>query len=270
VGYTREVDSIPNVIPASRRPVSRSAFLLQTSSSLDGSREQRAGRTVEMTNHAPSAQLPPRADPETPLHPTACSGTAHSHVCYNSAAQFVQFWPLLLHANTTLVDILSANPPMTSPSIQHHSLRSLSAFAWAWRWLANILLITLGSVSAGLISISITGDRAESDQIIVLWIWLTAVLAGTLVSVSQYCLFLQFVKHTSFWTVSTFVIVASLLGLGLARDHINLVFGLLIGFVSSLLQWFQLRGRVRHAYWWIIINTGTWAIVLWYGSQFAP
>jgi hypothetical protein len=146
----------------------------------------------------------------------------------------------------------------------------LSPLDWAWRWLANTLLIALGCLSAGLISITITGDRGESDAVVSTWLVLTVVLAGVIISAGQYCFFRRAIQDGSVWFGSSLMAVSALLGLAIHSNTISPVSGLLIGLFSSLVQWFQLKASVRDAHWWIIINVLNWTLVFWYASQFAP
>ncbi len=158
---------------------------------------------------------------------------------------------------------------MQSTVINTHGQLELSPLAWAWRSLANILVVALGCLSAGLISISITGDRAESNEILFTWLVLTIVLAGMTVNAGQYCLFRSAIKSGSLWVASVVLIVSPFLAIAIQTNNINFGFGLVIGSLSGLLQWLQLRAHLHDAHWWIVINTFSWALVLWFASQFA-
>jgi hypothetical protein len=158
---------------------------------------------------------------------------------------------------------------MQSTVIHTHGQLKLSALDWAWRSLASIVVVALGCLSAGLISIGITGDRAESNAILFTWLVLTVVLAGMLVNTCQYCLFQSAIKSGPRWIASAVLIVSPLLAIAIHTNNINFGFGFVIGLFSGFLHWLQFRVQVQDAHWWIVINTFSWALVLWYASQFA-
>lgn len=190
----------------------------------------------------------------------ACSGQAHmaSNTCGGNS---------LPHTHTTALLALDTTP-MASPSPDVREPFLLSPLAWAWRWLTNHLVIACGCLSAGLISIMITGDSASSTAVVSSWLALTALLTGLMISAGQYCFFRHCIRDAALAMGSAGVAIAVLLGVALRYTTLSPVSGIVIGVGSSLVQWLQFKARLPDAHWWIVINSCNWAVVFWYASLF--
>lgn len=150
-------------------------------------------------------------------------------------------------------------------------------FYLGWVVLNSLAVVAAGFVAWALLILitQVVGDRiqiAGESRITedALLVYVLFPVIGMVLGFLQYLLLRRYVPRLIGWIPATFLgwlmpfitgfFLISVLGLG--NDTFSLMLGLLlIGASIALPQWFLLRQRVRHAFWWILACAIGWGLV---------
>jgi hypothetical protein len=135
--------------------------------------------------------------------------------------------------------------------------------AWYLTWALISLVINVvgGTIQVG-------GQSRITEDFLFLYVLLPTI--GLLMGVLQYVLLCRYLPRMAWWIAATFVgwllpfVLGSIITAFLARGSstLSIMFGLsLIGVTIALPQWWLLRRRVHHAFWWILAYGLGWSTV---------
>jgi hypothetical protein len=140
------------------------------------------------------------------------------------------------------------------------------------RWIFYIGWVALNAIAvivAGYIAWAImplVTERGDEPQILELLFPITGLLTGIL----QYLLLRRYLPHMRWWIAATFLgwlmpFVIGFIFSGLfipGNSTVRIVIGMMVlGTAVALPQWWFLRKRVQHAWWWVLVFGLAWGMV---------
>jgi len=151
------------------------------------------------------------------------------------------------------------------------------SFYLGWVVLNLVAVVAAGLIALALISLitQIVGDTIQvgAQSHITedfLFMYVLFPIVGLLTGFLQYILLRRYLPHMTGWIAATFLgwLMPFAAGyfiltvLGLENDTFSIMLGLLlIGASVAVPQWWLLRQRVRHAFWWILACGFGWGLV---------
>jgi hypothetical protein len=144
-----------------------------------------------------------------------------------------------------------------------HSITVVTAWYATWAIISLIENVVGGTIQVG-------GQSRITEDFLFLFLLLPMI--GLLTGILQYTLLRHYLPHMGWWIGATLSGWLLPFGLGFVftqfltpdNNTFSIMLGLfLIGATISLPQWWMLRQRVNHAFWWIIaFGFGWWLIGL--------
>ena len=151
------------------------------------------------------------------------------------------------------------------------------SFYLGWVVLNSIAIVAAGLISLGLIilitqivgdTIQVAGQSRITEDFLFMYVLFPVI--GLLTGLLQYLLLRRYFPRLTGWIPATFLgwLMPFITGyfivtvLGFDNDTFSLMLGLLlIGATVAVPQWWLLRQRVHHAFWWILAGGLGWGLV---------
>lgn len=137
------------------------------------------------------------------------------------------------------------------------------SFYFGW-----VALNAIAVIMAWYITWAIMSLVTETDDSLLLYLLFPII--GLLTGIIQYILLRRYLPHMGWWIAATFLgwLMPFVIGFIFSRlfipgsSTVRIVLGMIVlGTMVALPQWWLLRKRVQHAWWWVVVFGLAWGIV---------
>jgi hypothetical protein len=135
-------------------------------------------------------------------------------------------------------------------------------------YLEWVALNVIAVIMAWYITWAIMSLVTETDDSLLLYLLFPII--GLLTGILQYILLRRYLPHMGWWIVATFLgwLMPFVIGFIFSRlfipgsSTVRIVLGMIVlGTTVALPQWWLLRKRVQHAWWWVLVFGLAWGMV---------